>query len=109
MQIAAIPDRTSATQRVTMCFTVDEDCVALLRRAIITACREPIELLRTQKVPRSTQVRVWFVLAATAATDAMIAVVRTVSCGEVGAVISAERHTPVCSDLRLQSARHFNP
>jgi hypothetical protein len=91
MQIAAIPDRLSTVQRVTICFTVEGDCAALLRRAIVAACRESVELLRTQKVPRSTQVRIWFVLAATAASDAMLAVMRTVPRGEIGPVLQQQQ------------------
>jgi hypothetical protein len=69
-----------------MLVTVEADNVPLVRRAVISACGESVELLRTQAIPCSTKMRVWLVLTKSAATDAMSVIMKTVPYGEIGPV-----------------------
>ena len=84
--VAPLSRRAPSEQMATMLITVEADNVALVRRAVISACGESVEHLRTQAVPRSTKMRVWLVLAKSAATDAMSVIMKTVPYGEIGPV-----------------------
>jgi PTS system nitrogen regulatory IIA component len=86
MQVVALPDRTPTEKRVMIRLTVEADCVTLLRRAVVATCGESVELLRTQAVPHSSEVRVWLVLAKSAATGAMDLILKTAPYGEIGSV-----------------------
>jgi hypothetical protein len=66
--------------------TVEADWVTLLRRAVVSACGESVELLRTQTIPHSSEVRVWLVLAKSAAAGAMDLILKTAPYGEIGSV-----------------------
>ena len=88
MHAAVVPlsRRAPSEQMATMLITVEADNVALVRRAVISACGESVEHLRTQAVPRSTKMRVWLILAKSATTDAMSVIMKTVPYGEIGPV-----------------------
>ena len=86
--VAPLSRRAPTKQMATMLVILDADNVAIVRRAVISACGESIELLRTQAVPRSTKMRVWLVLAKSAATDVMSVIMKTVPYGEIGPVTS---------------------
>jgi hypothetical protein len=73
-------------KRTTLRVTVAAECALQVRRALIVACGDSIELLRIETVPRTSQVRVYFVMDEQFVRDAMLAVVRTVRRGEVGRV-----------------------
>jgi short subunit dehydrogenase-like uncharacterized protein len=87
MQVAVLPEKSPTEKPVMIRLTIEADSVTRVRHAVIVACGDSTELLRTQVIPRSSQVRVWFVLAEAAVRDAMLAVLRTVRCGEIGPVI----------------------
>jgi hypothetical protein len=81
------PARAPTARKVIVRLTVEIDGVTRVRQALIAACGDSVELLRTQIVPRSSQVRLMLVLAEGAVDDAMLAVMRTVPCGEIGPII----------------------
>jgi hypothetical protein len=88
MHAAVVPPsrRALSEHMATMLITIEADNVPLVQRAVISACGESVELLRTQAVPRSTKMRVWLVLTKSAATDAMSVIMKTVPYGEIGPV-----------------------
>lgn len=84
--VSPLPSYVSAEQRVLIRLTVEADSIDLVRQALIAACGESVKVLRTQTVPRSTQLQIWLVLADSAVPDAMRATLRAVPHGEIGPV-----------------------
>jgi hypothetical protein len=79
-----------AEQRVVMQITIEPTWAKDVRQAIAQACGERVEILRTQPVPRSTQVRVWLDVPKAATAVAMGAILRTLPYGEIGRTAPAE-------------------
>ena len=89
--VAALACRAPIEPMATLLITIEADSVALLRRAVISVCGTSVELLRAQAVPRSTKMRVWLILAESAATDAMSVIMKTVPYGEFGPLCTSDR------------------
>jgi hypothetical protein len=85
----------AAEQRVVMQITIEPTWAQDVRQAIAQACGERVEIVRTQPVPRSTQVRVWLDLPKAATALAMGAVLRTLPYGEIGRIAPAEAVRPI--------------
>jgi hypothetical protein len=69
-----------------MRLSVEADSLARVRQAVIAACGRSVNFLRAQKIPRSTLVCVWLVLAEASVPAAMGATLRSVPHGEIGPV-----------------------
>jgi hypothetical protein len=90
--VSPLPNRASAEQSVMIRLTIEADSMSLVRQELIAACGESVRIIRTQTVPRSTQVRVWLVLADSAVPDAMRATLRAVPRGEIGPVFQRQHN-----------------
>lgn len=90
--VSPLHNHASAEQRVLIRLTVEADSISLVRQELIAACGESVRIVRTQTVPRSTQVQVWLVLTDSAVPDAMRATLRAVQHGEIGPVFQQHRN-----------------
>jgi hypothetical protein len=77
----------AAETTVMILLTIEAVSMTLVRQAILAACRGPVSFTDVRTVPRSTQVRVWLVLAGSAVTDAVRVILKTVPRGEIGPVV----------------------
>jgi hypothetical protein len=84
--VSPLPNRVPAESSVMLRLTIEADSVSQVRQAVIAACGESVEFMPPQKIPRSTQVKVWLVLTESAVPDAMGATLRAVPCGEISRV-----------------------
>jgi hypothetical protein len=89
-----LANRADAERKVMMRLGVEADSLARLRQAVIATCGRSVKFLRTEKIPRSTLVWVWLVLAEAAIPDAVSATLRTVSHGEISRVFHQVQNLP---------------
>jgi hypothetical protein len=66
--------------------TVDTGIVTLLRRVVMGACGERVDIMRVQSVVHSNKMRLWIGLQNSAVSTAMEAVMRTLPHAEFGRV-----------------------
>jgi len=90
--VSPLPNRASAEQRVMIRLTIEADSMSRVRQAVSTACGESVKFICTQKIPRSTQVQVWLVLAESVAPNVMSATLKAVPYGEIGPVIQQQQN-----------------
>lgn len=76
----------AAVQRVMLSITVDAGVVASLRRVVMSACGEFVEIMRVQPVVRSNDMRVSIGLHSSAVSHAMDAVMRILPRAEFGRI-----------------------
>jgi hypothetical protein len=85
--VSSNPDTLRKPEKTAMRFTVQAVCATQVRRALIAACAESAELLRTQILPHTSQVRVYFVVDKTAVDEAMRVLGRYMPRGEISRVM----------------------
>ena len=88
--VSPLPNRASAEQRVMIRLTIEADSISRVRQAVSAACGQSVRFIRAQRVPRSTQVQVWLVLAESVAPNVMSATLKAVPYGEIGPVIQQQ-------------------
>jgi hypothetical protein len=85
--VAAAPvprPKVAAVQKVMMSITVDAGVVASLRRVVMSACGEWVEIMRVQPVIRSNDMKVSIGMHSSAVSHAMNAIMRILPRAEFG-------------------------
>jgi hypothetical protein len=81
---APVPRPRAAVQKVMMSITVDAGVVASLRRVVMSACGEWVEIMRVQPVIRSNDMKVSIGMHSSAVSHAMNAIMRILPRAEFG-------------------------
>jgi hypothetical protein len=79
-------NRAETERTVMMRLSVEVDSLARVRQMVLAACGTSVQFLRTQKIPRSTLVGLWLVLAEIAVPAAIGATLRAAPHGEISPV-----------------------